>query len=104
MERLAQLDVADVDVHVLGDVPRVALQVQLMHDLVEDAALEAHALGGAEVDDGDLDRDLLPGDELLEVQVQDVALEGVALGAMRWSRRSVSRALVTSDCGSRPWP
>jgi hypothetical protein len=48
------------------------------HHLVEGAACP-HALRRADEDDRNLDAHLLPGDELLEVHMQYVTLDGVPL-------------------------
>ena len=87
--------------------------------------LSAHALRHADEHERQVDDDLLAGDQLHEVDVEDLLLERVALdladqrvGGRAAERElddraaggdgarslSSSRALSESDWGSRPWP
>ena len=79
VEAVADRERRDVDVDVIRDVRRIDAEVHLVHRLLEDAARVANALRDAGEAKRDADRDLLARDELLEVDVQDVALERVAL-------------------------
>ena len=72
-----------------------------MQDLLEERAAEAHALGNADEHERDLDGDLLAGDELLEVDVQDLLLERVPLDLadQRLGRRAAERELDDGAAG-----
>jgi hypothetical protein len=69
----------DVDVDPVGDVGRVGRDLELARDLLEEAALVAHALGNADERERDAHRDPLAGDQLLEVDVDERAAHRVAL-------------------------
>ena len=59
--------------------------------LLEDAAGDAHARRRADEHERDVDGDLLAGDELLEVDVQDLRLNG-----WRWISRISVRVVPPS--------
>ncbi len=67
-----------------------------MHHLLEDAARDADAVRHADEHERDVDGDLLAGDELLEVDVQDLLLERVALDLADQRARDVRRRRVSS--------
>ena len=69
----------DVDVDVVGNRRRIDAEVHLVHRLLEDAARVANAVGRAGEPERDADGDLLAGDELLEVDVDDAAVDRMAL-------------------------
>ena len=79
VEAVSDRQRGDVDVDVIGNDRRIDANVHLVHRLLEDAARVANALGDADEAQRNADGDLLAGDELLEVDVEDVALERVAL-------------------------
>ncbi len=79
MQRARDRHVCHVDVDVVRHVRRVDLDVQLVQDFLEHAAIHADTVRNTDEHQGYLRRDLLAGHQLLKVDVQDVTLEGVAL-------------------------
>ena len=78
MEGLGDLEVRDVDLDLLGDLVRLALDGQGAAHLLEDAALgDADRL--ADEDHGNVDDHLLVHADLEEVGVQHVAIDRIAL-------------------------
>ena len=86
----------DVDVDVIRDVRRIDAEVHLVHRLLEDATRVANAVGRAGETQRDADGDLLARHQLLEIDVQDVALERDGAG----SRGSASSRPVPSTLSS----
>ena len=79
MERVSNHHVGDIELDVIGDVRRIDLDLELAERLVEHAALEPHAFRNSAEDDRYVDRDLLAGDERLEIDVKNLALDRMAL-------------------------
>ena len=92
MDAVSDRQRRDVDVDVIGNDRRIDANVHLVHRLLEDAARVANAVGRADEAQRDADGDLLAGDQLLEIDVEDLALERDGAG----SRGSACRAVVPS--------
>ena len=79
MHRVTDDQVRDVDVDVVWDVRRIDFDLDVAHHLLEDAAAKADAFGHAVQHERNADGDLLAGNQFLEVDMQHVPLERVAL-------------------------
>src|SRR3954468_7486195 len=79
VERVPDRDVRDIGFDAPRDVDRVDANRELRHHLAQNAAGHPDTLGRAREHDGHVHRHLLAGDELLEVDVQNLLLERVAL-------------------------
>ena len=79
MQRVADLQRGDVELHAVGDVLGQHFDFDFARHLVEHAAGVAHTVGCSHEVHGDLERDLLVGLDLVEVHVDDVGAERMAL-------------------------
>src|SRR6266704_1139212 len=79
VQRVADLEGGDVELHAIGNVLRQHLDLDLARHLVEHAAGVAHAVRIARQVHRDLQLDLLRGVDLVEVHVDDVGPQGMAL-------------------------
>jgi hypothetical protein len=69
----------DVDVDVAWDGRRIDAHVDDVHRFLENTARVAHAIGSADEAQRDADGDLLARDQLLKVEMDDVAANGMPL-------------------------
>jgi len=90
VERVTDHHVGDIDLDVIGDVRRIDLDLELAERLVENSTLEPHAFRDSAEDDRYVDDDLLAGDERLEIDVKDLALDRMALDLTNERLRSLS--------------
>src|SRR5258706_5519698 len=79
VERVADREVAHVDLELRGDVGRETLHLHLAEQMLEDAAAVLDAGRHADQHDPDLYRDALRQRDMLQIQVQDDAGHRIAL-------------------------
>src|SRR5687768_3917902 len=79
VNRAADGQLSDVDFDVVRNVRRVHFDLELACDLVEHSTIESHSCGHSHQHDRNTNGHLLTGDELLKIDVEDLALEGVTL-------------------------
>lgn len=79
MNRLANHHVVDVHINVVRDVDRIHFDFEVAQSLVEYAAIDANACRNPHEHDRDANSHLLARDELLEIHMQDLPAERVAL-------------------------
>src|SRR5207248_3176646 len=79
VQRVTNHHVGDVELDTVGDVGRIDFDLQLTQSLIENTALEADAFRDTVQNYRNADCHLLTGNERLEVDVQNLPLDRMAL-------------------------
>src|SRR5688572_26984696 len=95
VHRVANHHVGDVQLNAVGNARRIHLDLELAEGMIENSTLEPNPFGYSDEHDRNVDRDFLARHQRLKIDVQNLALDRVALDLAneRLGRMSTDRHL-----------